>query len=137
MAWSTELFCNISYNRETFNSKYEVEDKLETVNKCIDGCKKTLRDLALMTEPNKFFNDDPDSNTYYQITKEVEDNMELLDEYYTERYKLSLLLENWENCHNKEGLAIDPPENISWNTAYLHGDFVRTVKYPTEESMLG
>ena len=27
MSWSTELFCNISYNRETFNSKYEVEDK--------------------------------------------------------------------------------------------------------------
>lgn len=137
MAWSTELFCNISYNRETFNSKYEVEDKLDTVNKCIDGCKKTLRDLAIMTEPNKFFNDDPDSNPYYQITKEVEDHIELLEEYYIEKYKLSLLLENWENCHNKEGLAIYPPDNIDWRTAYLHGDFVKSTKYPSDKDLLG
>ena len=28
MGWSTELFCNISYNRKTFNSKIEVEDEI-------------------------------------------------------------------------------------------------------------
>lgn len=136
MSWSTELFCNVSYNRETFNSKYEVLNKLDEINKCIDTCKKTLRDLALITEPNKFFSNDSDSDLYYQITKEVEDNIELLDEYFTEKYKLSLLLENWDNCHNKDGLAIDPPEDIDWNTAYLNGDFVRSVKYPTDESIL-
>ena len=28
MGWSTELFCNVSYNKETFNSRGEVEDKI-------------------------------------------------------------------------------------------------------------
>ena len=136
MSWSTELFCNISYNRETFNSKYEVEDKLNTVNKYINDCKKTLRDLAIMTEPNKFFNDNPDSDPYNQITINFEDTIELLEEYYIEKYKLLLLLDNWENCHNKEGLAIYPPDNIDWNTAYLHGDFVKSTKYPTDKDLL-
>ena len=136
MSWSTELFCNISYNRETFNSKYEVEDKLNTVNKYINDCKKELRDLAIMTEPNKFFNDNPDSDPYNQITINFEDTIELLEEYYIEKYKLLLLLDNWENCHNKEGLAIYPPDNIDWNTAYLHGDFVKSTKYPTDKDLL-
>lgn len=136
MSWSTELFCNISYNRETFNSKYEVEDKLNTVNKYINDCKKVLRDLAIMTEPNKFFNDNPDSDPYNQITINFEDTIELLEEYYIEKYKLLLLLDNWENCHNKEGLAIYPPDNIDWNTAYLHGDFVKSTKYPTDKDLL-
>ena len=136
MSWSTELFCNISYNRETFNSKYEVEDKLNTVNKYINDCKKVLRDLAIMTEPNKFFNDNPDSDLYNQITINFEDTIELLEEYYIEKYKLLLLLDNWENCHNKEGLAIYPPDNIDWNTAYLHGDFVKSTKYPTDKDLL-
>lgn len=136
MSWSTELFCNISYNRETFNSKYEVEDKLNTVNRYINDCKKVLRDLAIMTEPNKFFNDNPDSDPYNQITINFEDTIELLEEYYIEKYKLLLLLDNWENCHNKEGLAIYPPDNIDWNTAYLHGDFVKSTKYPTDKDLL-
>lgn len=136
MSWSTELFCNISYNRETFNSKYEVEDKLNTVNKYINDCKKVLRDLAIMTEPNKFFNDNPDSDPYNQITINFEDTIELLEEYYIEKYKLLLLLDNWENCHNKEGLAIYPPDNIDWNTAYLHGDFVKSTKYTTDKDLL-
>lgn len=136
MSWSTELFCNISYNRETFNSKYEVKDKLNTVNKYINDCKKTLRDLAIMTEPNKFFNDNPDLDPYNQITINFEDTIELLEEYYIEKYKLLLLLDNWEKCHNKEGLAIYPPDNIDWNTAYLHGDFVKSTKYPTDKDLL-
>ena len=119
MSWSTELFCNISYNRETFNSKYEVEDKLNTVNKYINDCKKVLRDLAIMTEPNKFFNDNPDSDPYNQITINFEDTIELLEEYYIEKYKLLLLL-----------------DNIDWNTAYLHGDFVKSTKYPTDKDLL-
>lgn len=136
MSWSTELFCNISYNRETFNSKYEVEDKLNTVNRYINDCKKVLRDLAIMTEPNKFFNDNPNSDPYNQITINFEDTIELLEEYYIEKYKLLLLLDNWENCHNKEGLAIYPPDNIDWNTAYLHGDFIKSTKYPTDKDLL-
>lgn len=137
MGWSTELFCNVSYNRETFNSREEVEDKISDLDKYIESCKKTIRDMALMTEPTKFMDKDSDTNPYYFVTGQVEDNLELLEEYTIERYKLSVLLDNWNNCHNKEGLAIYPPDNMDGNTAYLCGDFVKSTKYPTNKDLLG
>ena len=137
MSWSTELFCNLSFNRESFNSKYEVQSTIEDLDKCINTCKQELRDVALMTEPSKFMDKNEESNPYFFITDKVENNLELLEEYIVERYKLTVLLDNWENCHNEEGLAIYPPEEIHWDTAYLHGDFVRSTKYPTDKSLLG
>ena len=137
MGWSTELFCNVSYNRETFNSRGEVEDKISELDKNIESCKKTIRDMALMTEPSKFMSRDNDESPYYFVTEQVEDNLELLEEYTIERWKLSLLLENWNNCHNEEGLAIYPPDGVNWDTAYLHGDFVHSTKYPTNKDLLG
>jgi hypothetical protein len=62
--------------------------------------------------------------------------MEALDDLYYDKTKLEFLIDNWDNCHNEEGLGINPPDEIEWNTAYIDGDFVRTIKYPTEESML-
>lgn len=137
MSWSTELFCNLSFNRETFNSKFEVEDKIKELDECINTCKKELRDMALMTEPSKFMGKEDESNPYLFITSKVEDSLELLEEYTIERYKLCVLLENWENCHNEEGLAIYPPDGVNWDTAYLHGDFVHSTKYPTDKDLLG
>lgn len=137
MSWSTELFCNLSFNRETFNSKFEVEDKIKELDECINTCKKELRDMALMTEPSKFMGKEDESNPYLFVTSKVEDSLELLEEYTIERYKLCVLLENWDNCHNEEGLAIYPPDGINWDTAYLHGDFVHSTKYPTDKDLLG
>lgn len=136
MGWSTELFCNVSYNRETFNSRGEVEDKISELDKNIESCKKAIRDMALMTEPSKFMSKDNDESPYYFVIEQVEDNLELLEEYIVERWKLSLLIENWNNCHNEEGLAIYPPNGVNWDTAYLHGDFVHSTKYPTNKDLL-
>lgn len=137
MSWSTELFCNVSYNRETFNSRGEVEDRISELNENINACERIIRDMALMTEPSKFMDKDSNDNPYYFVTNLVEDNFKLLREYIVERWKLSLLLENWDNCHNEEGLAIYPPDEIDWNTAYLCGDFVHSTKYPTKEDIMG
>jgi len=130
MGWSTELFCNISFNKETFSSKFEVEDKIDEIKQYIQTCKDTLRDLAIMTEPEKMFNKTEDKPIYYCVSDEFESQFSLLQEYYVDLYKLELLLDNWDNCHTKDGLAIDPPDNIEWGTAYLSGDFIKSVKYP-------
>lgn len=128
MAWSTELFCSISFNRETFNSRYEVECKIEEVEKCLQLAKDSLFNLAIMTEPQKFCPEDLDPLSWVQC--EFRENMELIEDYIVELSNLKLLLDNWDNCHNEEGLAIYPPDNIEWDTAYLCGDFVNSDKYP-------
>lgn len=134
MSWSTELFCNISYNRATYNSINEVKDKISELDKDIESCKKVIRDMALMTEPSKYA--DKDENPYYFVTERVEEALEELEDYLIEKYKLEILLNNWKNCHNKEGLAIYPPDDIDYDTAYLRGDFIHSTKYPDNKSLL-
>lgn len=136
MGWSTNLFCNISFNKETFNSKFEVEDKIIETKQYIQTCKSILRDLVIITEPNKMFNPIEDESIYYRITDEFESQFNLLKDYYIELYKLELLLDNWDNCHNKNGLAINSPNNIKWDTAYLNGDFIHTVENPDNANKL-
>ena len=136
MSWSTELFCNVSYNKETFNFKGEVEDRISELDKNIESCRRIIRDVALMTEPSKFMGKDSNENPYYFITEQVEDSLKLLEEYTIERWKLSLLLENWDNCHDEEGFAIYPPNEINCNTAYLRGDFVHSTKYSTNQNLV-
>ena len=93
-----------------------------------------LRNLAYITEPQKLFNckdcEGYDLNPIDVINQEFEEALEGLEEYYYDKFTLSYLIDNWDYCHNDEGLAIEPPEGISWNTAFLDGDFVRTVKHP-------
>lgn len=128
MGWSSNLFCNINFNRETYNSKYEVENKIEELENSIKNAKEMIKSLVLITEPKKFCSEDNDPLFWIQHT--TDEWIELLEENTIELYKLNLLLENWENCHNKEGLAIYPPETIRWDTSFLCGDFIKSTKYP-------
>lgn len=127
MGWSTNLYCDIEFYKETYNSRYEVESKIEDLKEDIKNYKQTLRDLALMTEPDIMIKSE--EQPYYVIGRQVEDTLELLEEDTIELYKLNLLLSNWDSCHNEDGLAIDPPDEVI-DKAYLNGDFVNSVKYP-------
>lgn len=128
MGYSTELFCNISFNRETFNERGEVLDKIHEFELYLQIAKDHLRNLVMMTEPQKYCPEDYD--TIIWVNNEFRDRMEEIEEYTIELYKLRTLLDNWDYCHNKDGLAIDFPENVSWDKAFLEGDFVRTVNHP-------
>lgn len=123
MGWSTNLFCNIIFNKETFNSKYQVEQKLKEAKESIQYYKDRLLSLVMITEPEKFF-DLEDNNLIDQMRYELSDILGELEHYYVTEYKLELLLDNWDNCHDKEGYAINPPNDIAWDTAYLDGDFI-------------
>ena len=54
MSWNTELFCNITFSRETFNQKSEVEDRIEETEKLLQNMKDQIRNFVMMTEPRKF-----------------------------------------------------------------------------------
>lgn len=127
MAWYTDLFCNITFNRETFNNIYEVNNRIDELEACLQTAKNDIRNLVMITEPNKFCGDD---EPLCWLNKEFRNNMELIEEYSVELYKLKLLRNNWDACHNESGLAIDLPDNISYYDAFLEGDFIKSVKHP-------
>lgn len=130
MGWSTELFCNISFNRKTYNSLGEVESDIEEMKDILQRYKDKIKAYAVMTEPDKMikFDDESYDNLLSQVNDEVSDMLKEMEEYYYELIKLEYLRDNWDNCHTKEGLAINAPEEITWETAYLDGDFIKGTK---------
>lgn len=130
MGWSTELFCNISFNRKTYNSLGEVESDIEEMKDILQRYKDKIKAYAVMTEPDKMikFDDESYDNLLSQVNDEVSDMLEEMEEYHYELIKLEYLRDNWDNCHTKEGLAINAPEEITWETAYLDGDFIKGTK---------
>lgn len=106
MSWETRLFTSIEFNRATYNDKYDVESDLD------------------------------ESNPYLEITNEYEQQLDFLKELLIKKYKLCILLNEWDNCHDINGLAINPPDIIKYNTAYLDGDFIKTVSNPNKNKTL-
>ena len=133
MSQSTRLFTTINFAGKTYNSINEVRVELKDTETRIEELKSTLRVLAYMTEPNKMKPDDAtvseylDANVNYLYTE--------FEELFIKRFKLEMLLEEWDECHNSEGLGINPPDDVKYKS-FIDGDFVYTVKHPTKESLL-
>ena len=133
MSQSTRLFTTINFAGKTYNSLKEVEIELQDIEIRINDLKSNLRVLAYMTEPNKMKPEDAtvseylDANVNYLYTE--------FEELFVKRYKLEMLIEEWDKCHNNEGLGINPPDDVKYKS-FIDGDFVYTVKHPTNESLL-
>ena len=133
MSQSTRLFTTINFAGKTYNSLNEVRIELQDIEIRINDLKSNLRVLAYMTEPNKMKPEDVtaseylDANVNYLYTE--------FEDLFVKRYKLELLIEEWDKCHNNEGLGINPPEEVKYRS-FIDGDFVYTEKHPTNESLL-
>ena len=136
MGWQTDLFCNITFDRKTYNDIYEVESDIEDTEKMIRYLEDRIKALALMTEPNKFFpsgEGEEKIDVMATISKEVSECLGELEENYIDLFELQLLRDKWNDCHDEEGRAISPPENIKWDTAFLDGDFVNSTRNEVNE----
>ena len=125
MGWATYLTTTIEYYKETYKTKFEVEEAIEESKKLIEVCEKDLYSYAIMTEPQKFCPEENDPIIW--LRNEIEDNIELIKDETIKLYKLELLLEEWDKCHNKEGKAIKSKDDKLWDKAYLDGDFIEAV----------
>ena len=133
MSQSTRLFTTINFAGKTYNSLNEVEKDLREVEERIEDLKSNLRVLAYMTEPNKMKPEDATVSEY--LDANVNYLYSEFEELFVKRYKLEMLLEEWNMCHNNEGLGINPPDEIKYKS-FIDGDFVYTEKHPTNESLL-
>lgn len=133
MSQSTRLFTTINFVGKTYNSLNEVEKDLREVEERIEDLKSNLRVLAYMTEPNKMKPEDATASEY--LDTNVNYLYSEFEELFVKRYKLEMLLEEWNMCHNNEGLGINPPDDVKYKS-FIDGDFVYTVKHPTNESLL-
>ena len=129
MGWGTYLITPIYFSKETYRCKYDVERELTDTRERISRYRERLKNLAFMTEPQKFCPSDCGSVMVW-IEDELDEIFSELDIEYTKEYKLSLLLDAWDDCHDEKGNAIVPNEPLKiYDMNYCGGDFIKEV-YP-------
>ena len=120
MGFGTYLYTDIYFSRETYNSKYKVEQALEEAREKLRSAKGRLTKLAFMTEPNKFCVNEESPDTY--LDNELRYAFEEFEEAVIADCKLNLLLDYWDETHNSEGKAIRPSDED--RKPFICGDFV-------------
>ena len=123
MSTQTDLFCRISLFGATYNSLDKVEIGIREASEAIKEAKNEIRDLVMMTEPQKMLSVDSGDNVYDTIVERLNQCFETIIESNDELFKLEYLKANWDACHDKDtGFAIPLPECIDYDAAFLEGD---------------
>ena len=129
MSTQTNLFCRISFYGATYNSLAEVERGIREASESIQEAKIEIRDLVMMTEPQKMLSVDSGDNVYDTVVERLNQCFDTIIESNDELFKLEHLKENWDACHDKDtGFAIPLPECIDYDAAFLEGDFIKSIK---------
>lgn len=124
MSYSTDLWCCISFLRKTYKTKEDVQEDLDEARSNIRAAKETITKLVYMTEPNKFFKASGGESVLDIVAEELQSAFDSLEEAQIEECRLTILLDEWENCHDENGKAIKPPDNIDCMTAFISGDYL-------------
>lgn len=93
MSWSTNLRTNIRFDGCTFTRRSEVEKALEFKNRNVTDI---LWDIIRQ-------NTTLESSKLRELTR-------YLEQAFIDKYKLKLLLENWDRCHTPDGAPIHSDE---------------------------
>ena len=110
MSWETNVITQITFNKETYDSIYKVEDEIKYYNKRIQDIVNKLMIYSTSRPQDILLN--RGEATLETIQEEVEDMIELLEEYFVKRNALEILKENFKCV---DGDFIDNPnrkENI-------------------------
>ena len=124
MSYGTDLWCCISFLRKTYKTKGDVQEDLDDARDSIRTAKETITKLVYMTEPNKFFKERVGESVLDIVAEELQSAFDMLEEAQIKECRLTILLDEWENCHDSDGKAIQPPDNIDCMTAFISGDYI-------------
>lgn len=128
MGWATYLTTDITFNRQTYKTKYEVETAIKENKDMLNYFKNKLNNLVVMTEPHKMMPKDCEDPLWW-VQKEFEEYYEGLEECIIEDWKLGILLEEWDRCHDKDGKPIRRELSIN----YVDGDDKRSYYGSVDE----
>ena len=110
MGWETNVITQISFNKETYDSIYKVKDDIDFCNKRIQEIVNKLMIYSTSRPQDILLN--REEATLETIQEEVEDMLDLLEEYFVKRSDLRALKNNFKCV---DGDFIDNPnrkENV-------------------------
>src|SRR5574344_1578957 len=110
MGWETNVITQISFNKETYNSIYKVEEEIDFCNKRIQDIVNKLMIYSTSRPQDILLN--RGEATLETIQEDVEDMLDLLEEYFVKKNDLEALKNNFKCV---DGDFIDNPnrkENV-------------------------
>ena len=110
MGWETNVITQISFNKETYDSMYKVEEEIDFCNKRIQEIVNKLMIYSTSRPQDILLN--REEATLETIQEDIEDKLELLEEYFVKKSDLEALKNNFKCV---DGDYIDNPnrkENV-------------------------
>ena len=110
MGWETNVITQISFNKETYDSIYKVKDDIDFCNKRIQEIVNKLMVYSTSRPQDILLN--REEATLETIQEDVEEMLDLLEEYFVKRSDLKALKDNFKCV---DGDFIDNPnrkENV-------------------------
>ena len=110
MGWETNVITQISFNKEAYDSIYKVEEEIDFCNKRIQEIVNKLMIYSTSRPQDILLN--REEATLETIQEEIEDMLDLLEEYFIKRSDLRALKNNFKCV---DGDFIDNPnrkENV-------------------------
>ena len=110
MGWETNVITQISFNKETYDSIYKVKDDIDFCNKRIQEIVNKLMIYSTSRPQDILLN--REEATLETIQEDVEEMLDLLEEYFVKRSDLRALKNNFKCV---DGDYIDNPnrkENV-------------------------
>ena len=98
MSWSTWVKAEIDFNRKTYDNKYQVEEDLDELDKLEQLHRDNLM-ILIGGSPSSFAEKDcegEDINPLDTVRSKAAEAIDELKGIAIEKFKLSLLLENWD-----------------------------------------
>lgn len=131
MGCGCTLRTNIYFSHKMYRSKSEVMDDIELYETIIKNCENELMMLVTMTEPAKFWREseaEVGETPWIWMRNDAQQNINIIKEYTAELENLQRLLLCWDECHNENGVAIEPNDGNAFDS-YFWGDTLMSV-YP-------
>ena len=110
MGWETNVITQISFNKETYDSIYKVKDDIDFYNKRIQEIVNKLMIYSTSRPQDILLN--REEATLETIQEDVEEMLDLLEEYFVRKNDLEALKDNFKCV---DGDFIDNPnrkENV-------------------------
>ena len=94
MGWETNVITQISFNKETYDSIYKVEEEIDFCNKRIQEIVNKLMIYSTSRPQDILLN--RGEATLETIQEEIEDMLDILEEYFIKRNDLEALKDNFK-----------------------------------------
>lgn len=123
MGWQTDVIAQLVFNKETYNSYYQVDDEINQNKRTIQNIIEELSVMATARpEDLLIHNEDMD---LMGLQREVKDKIEILEECIIENYKLECLKENFDL---RDGDFIENPKRKEAVKTWLISNFILEPK---------